>query len=134
MTIDTVAQYAPLLLTRSSNWHLAAITLHLLAKLIHLPHCSALLQRGPMGRSHQCPRATWLAGKMTFSPAFQAALGTANVTDIHGLENMLTLEDVFEALLEREASHQFCAGRNSSLQALMGIKESVFNGFWFCWE
>ena len=124
MTIDTVAQYAP-----SSPYKKQQLA----PSGDHTPpsckaHTSAALQRiastWSYGQKPSMPKGCLkLAGKMTFSPAFQAALGTANVTDIHGLENMLTLEDVFEALLEREASHQFCAGRNSSLQALMGIKD-----------
>ena len=124
MTIDTVAQYAPS--ARYKKQKLPPSDYR--TPPSHKVHASATLQRiattWSYGQKPSVPKGCLkLAGKIDFSPAFLAALGTANATDIHGLENMLTLEDVFEALIEREASDQFCAGRNSHLQTLMGIKE-----------
>ena len=62
-----------------------------------------------------------LASSSMFSPAFSNALGTANTANIFGLDDDLTMEVFFEALLEWEASYQFHSGRNNHLQRLLNI-------------
>jgi KaiC. len=62
-----------------------------------------------------------LASSSMFSPAFNNALSTANTANISGLDDDLTMEVFFKALLEWEASYQFRSGRNGHLQKLLNI-------------
>ena len=62
-----------------------------------------------------------LASCSMFSPAFNNALSTANTANIFGLDDDLTMEVFFEALLEWEASYQFRSDKNSHLQKLLNI-------------
>ena len=64
-----------------------------------------------------------LAGKDSFSVAFNNVLGTANTTNIYGLDDDLIKVAICEVLLEREASWKFRSGSNLHLQNTLNINE-----------
>ncbi len=64
-----------------------------------------------------------LAGKDSFSHAVNSAFSMPNLTNIYGLDDAQLKTAFFEALLEREASHQFRCGSNTHIQKLLNIKE-----------
>ncbi|MBB5142300.1 AAA family ATPase [Desulfovibrio intestinalis] len=119
MTIDTTARVAPS--SRCCHGYPASLT--------PAPYTRAYLERfidnwPARKQAHTTEKGIALAGKDSFSSAFNRAFSMSNVTNTYAPDDDLIKAAVFEALLEREASCQFASGSNANLHALLNIKES----------
>lgn len=119
MTLDTTARVAP-----SSRCHHASQ-----ASLDQQTYTRAELEHfidewPAREQANKTEKSIALAGKDSFSSAFNRKVSMSNATNIYGLDDDLIKATVFEALLEREASRQFGSDSNADLRAVLNIKES----------
>lgn len=87
-----------------------------------------LIKMWSFPKHHTIKGGIGLTAGDSFSPAFEKAIGSANTTNIYGLDDDLTSEAIFEALVEREATNQYRSGSNTYLDGLLNIDDGYRGG------
>ena len=118
MTLDTTAKAPPFTSGHNGFQAPSAPGIYTRARLKHL-----IDKWPPRRQPEKSAEGIALAGKNSFSPAFDDAIGRVNTCNIYGLDDVLVMEAIFKTLLEREASRQYHSGSNQDLHALLNINE-----------